>query len=59
MKGYRTILLGALMVVAPPLFSYLAGIHWSDYVSSDTAFMINGALMIALRAVTTSPMGSK
>lgn len=57
MKGYRTILLGALMIMLPPLFNYLIGIKWSDYVSADTAFMINGALMIALRAVTTTPIG--
>ena len=57
MKGYRTILMGALMVIAPPLLNYLAGIKWSDFVSADTAFMISGVIAIALRVVTTTPIG--
>jgi hypothetical protein len=57
MKGYRTILIGALMVVLPPLLTYLAGVNWADYVSPSTAAMISGLLMIVLRAVTNTPVG--
>lgn len=59
MKGYRTILIGALMVVAPPLLTYLAGINWSDYVSPSVAVMISGVVTILLRVLTTTPVGSK
>jgi hypothetical protein len=57
MKGYRTILFGALMVTAPPLLTYLANVNWSDYVSPNVAFMIAGAVTIALRIVTNTPIG--
>lgn len=59
MKGYRTLLVGAAMVVAPPLLTYLAGVNWSDYVSPSTALMISGMITIALRVVTTTPVGGK
>lgn len=58
MKGFKTIAIGAAMVVLPPLLSYLAAINWSDYVSSQVAMMISGMIMIALRIVTTTPVGT-
>lgn len=57
MKGYKTLAIGAAMVVLPPLLSYLAGINWSDYVSPQVAVMISGVIMVALRVVTNTPIG--
>lgn len=58
MKGFRTVAIGAAMAVAPALLNYLAGVHWTDYVTPEWAGFIAGAIMIAMRAVTDTPMGS-
>lgn len=46
------------MVVLPPLLTFLAGINWSDYVSPTVAVAISGIIMVALRIVTTTPVGT-
>lgn len=45
------------MAVAPVLLNYLAGVHWTDYVSPEWAGIIVGGIVMALRAVTTTPIG--
>lgn len=57
MKGFRTIAFGAAMAVAPVLLNYLAGVHWTDYVSPEWAGIIVGGIVMVLRAVTTTPIG--
>lgn len=57
MKGYRTILFGALMVIAPPLLTYLADIDWSQIVGADKALMVTGVITILMRLVTNTPAG--
>lgn len=58
MKGWKTVLFGAFMAVAPVLLNYLAGVHWTDYVSPEWAGVIVGIIVIALRAVTNTPIGT-
>lgn len=57
MKGWKTVAIGLLMVIAPGALTYLAGVDWTSLVGPTGAFMISGILMIALRMVTTTPIG--
>lgn len=57
MKGWRTILWGALMTIAAGLIPYFAGIDWTTVVDPRLAAIIAGAVTIALRFVTTTPVG--
>lgn len=58
MKGWKTVLFGALMALMPALLNYLAGVHWTDYVSPEWAGVIVGVIVVALRAVTNTPIGT-
>lgn len=57
MKGFRTILLGAVVAIAPSICTYLAGIDWTSLGISPTIAGVIGAAIIALRAITTTPAG--
>jgi hypothetical protein len=56
MKGYRTILVGLLMAIAPAGLGYLLSVNWNAYLSPEAAFAISGVLTIAMRVVTTTPV---
>ena len=56
MKGFRTVLAGAVLVVAPPLVEYFGGVDWVSFGVSPAAEAAIGVLFIALRAATNSPM---
>lgn len=54
-KGYRTIWVGALLVILPPLTEYLVNLDWTQYLGpygfiAGTA--IGGLSMIVMRAIT-------
>jgi hypothetical protein len=57
MKGWRTLLFGFVIAVAPSALHYLAGVHWADYLSPNLAFAVAGAVSIALRVVTNTDIG--
>lgn len=59
MKGWKTIIAGAAMVVIPPLLTYAAGIDWTAIVGPNLAMVIAGGVTIGLRLVTTTPVGTK
>lgn len=59
LQGWKTIILGLLMVIAPSALSYLAGINWNTIVGGTAATVISGVIMIAMRFVTTTPVGTK
>lgn len=59
MQGYRTVLVGLAMVLLPPALQYLAGIHWELYVPAAYVPVITGVIMIAMRFVTKTPVGTK
>jgi hypothetical protein len=56
MKGFRTVLAGAALVMAPPLVEYFGGVDWESLGVSPAAGAAIGVLFIALRAATDSPM---
>ena len=58
MKGFRTILVGFIMAVGPTALNYLGGIDWTQHVSANAAAVVAGALTIALRCITTTPVGT-
>lgn len=54
-KGSRTIWVGALLVILPPLTEYLVNLNWTQYLGpygfiAGTA--IGGLSMIVMRAIT-------
>jgi len=59
MKGFRTFAIGMGIAIGPPALEYLAKLDWTQYVSPNTALMISGLLMVAMRAVTSSGIFSK
>lgn len=59
MKGFRTVLTGLGIAVAPVALEYVAKIDWTQYVSPNVALVISGLTMVALRAVTTSALFKK
>jgi hypothetical protein len=56
MKGWKTIIFGSAMVVVPPALSYFGGVDWTTIGISPAASSVIGAAIIALRAVTSSPI---
>lgn len=58
LKGWKTTIFGLLVVVVPPALTYLGGINWVQLGVSPVAAAIIGALIIGLRAVTDTPIGS-
>lgn len=59
MKGFRTILFNAIGVAAPALVTWAAGIDWTQYVSPVWAPVVIAGINVALRYVTTGPVGTK
>ena len=59
MKGYRTILVGLAMAIAPAAMTYLGGLDWTQLVGPNSAMAMAGAITIAMRIITTTPVGGK
>ncbi len=59
MKGFKTILFGLALVVIPPAVTYLGGVDWTTLGLSPAVSAGIGLAVIALRAVTTTPVGAK
>lgn len=59
MKGYRTLLVGLGMAVAPVALQYLVNVDWTQFVSPNSALIISGLLMMGMRLLTSTPPGSK
>lgn len=59
LKGWKTVIFGLLLAIAPAGLSYLAGIDWSHFLSPSFAFFISGVLTLLLRVVTTTAIGRK
>lgn len=57
MKGLRTIAIGFAMAIAPAGLAYLAGVDWAVLVGPKGSLAIGGAIMIAMRLITTTPVG--
>lgn len=59
LKGWKTVLFGALVAVGPVALDYVGAINWTSLGVSPTAGMIIGAGIIGLRTITTSAIGAK
>ena len=57
MKGYRTLALNGALVVGTAALTWIVGVDWTSYVSPSTALILTGAANLALRLVTSTPVG--
>ncbi len=57
LKGWRTILTGLAIAVAPSAINYLGGVDWTKLVGPNVALLISGAVMVGLRLITNTPPG--
>jgi len=53
----KTVWTGILMGLVPVLLQYLAGIDWTQILPAEYAGVTVGAIMIAMRFVTSTPLG--
>jgi threonine aldolase len=56
-KGWKTVGFGLLMVVAPAALTYLGGIDWTSIGVSPGVAAAIGAVIIGLRAITSTSIG--
>jgi len=57
MIGWRTIIVGGVMAAAPSLLTYLGGVEWTKVIGPNGAMALAGAITIAMRIITTTPVG--
>jgi GH24 family phage-related lysozyme (muramidase) len=57
MKGYRTLLVGLALAVGPGALQYLGAVDWTKLIGPTGAFFVSGMVAIAMRAVTSTPLG--
>jgi hypothetical protein len=57
MKGWKTVGFGLLMVIAPAAITYLGNVNWTSLGVSPGVSAAIGVIIIALRAVTNTPIG--
>ena len=58
LKGLRTVAIGLALAVVPQATAYLFSIDWTHVAGiSPNAASILGLVMVALRAITTTPLG--
>jgi hypothetical protein len=59
MKGYKTVVFGLVLAIAPAALTYLAGVDWTSLGISPSAAAAIGLAIIGLRSVTDTAMGKK
>jgi threonine aldolase len=59
MKGWKTVVFGLVVAVAPAALNYVGGIDWTSLGLSPSAGAAIGAIIIGLRAITNTSIGSK
>ena len=59
MKGWKTVAFGLVVAIGPAIATYLAGIDWTSLGVSPGVAGAIGVAIIALRAVTNTPIGGK
>ena len=58
LKGLRTVAIGLALAIVPQATAYLFSIDWTHVAGiSPNAASILGLVMVALRAITTTPLG--
>lgn len=56
-KGFKTMVFGALVAVAPAALSYIGGVDWTSLGVSPAAGAAIGAVIMGLRLVTNTEPG--
>ena len=59
LKGWKTFVWGLALAISPAAFDYVSGTDWTQLVSPTWAPVVAGAITIALRYVTTTPIFNK
>lgn len=59
LKGYRTIIIAALVAVVPAAVDYLAGVPWTALGIDPKVAAALGVVFGVLRIVTTTPIGGE
>ena len=59
LKGYRTIIIGLGLAVAPSAATYLTGLDWNSIIGPTGAFFVSGLLMMLQRFFTNTAPGAK
>lgn len=57
MQGWKTVAFGLLTAVAPVVLTYLGGVDWTSLGIHPAMAGAIGAIIIALRAMTSTPIG--
>lgn len=57
MTGYKTLIWNAVLVMLGAVLPYLAAVEWTQYVSPSVAVIVVAVVNVALRLVTTTPIG--
>lgn len=57
LKGYRTILLNALIAGSVPALQYLASVDWVSTLGPTWSMVAVAAINVVMRFVTTTPVG--
>lgn len=58
LKGYRTVIFATVVAAGPALLDYFKEIPWTTLGIAPVTALCLGAAVIALRALTTGPIGS-
>ena len=62
LQGYRTLIFGLLIAIVPAVSQYILSINWVNYVPGPYVPLVSGVvgvLIVYLRSITNTPMGSK
>lgn len=59
MKGFRTLAFNAALVGGTAVLTWASGVDWTQYVSPSVAVIVIAGINVALRLITTSPVGTK
>ena len=59
LTGFRTVLVGLVVAIGPAALTYFGGVDWTSLGLSPTVGGVIGAVIIGLRAITTTPIGTK
>ncbi len=59
MKGYRTILVGLGLAIAPSALQYLGAVDWNAALGATGAFIVSGLIQVGMRFLTNTPAGQK
>jgi hypothetical protein len=57
MMGWKTVIFGAAVAVGPGLLNYLGAVNWETLGISPATGAIIGAVIIGLRAITSTAIG--